>query len=97
MRIPSPCWLLALGVAAPCAAAQAADAFAPAGAKATLSVEYLYESTGKKQDRNDRREWASKRSVNMVADLVSQAPLPLPTMQALDAAQTAKIASRSAR
>ena len=51
MRIPSPYWLLALGVAAPCAAAQAADAFAPAGAKATLSVEYLYESAGKKQDK----------------------------------------------
>ena len=28
-------------------AAYAADAFAPAGAKATLSVDYVYESAGK--------------------------------------------------
>ena len=91
MRIPFPYWLLALGVAAPCAAAQAADAFALAGAKATLTVEYLYESAGKKQDKNDLREWRSQRSVSMVADLVSLAPLPLPTIQALDAAQTAKL------
>jgi len=91
MRIPSPYWLFALGLAAYCPAAWAADAFAPAGAKATLSVEFLYESAGKKQDINDLREWRSKRSVNLVADLASQVPTPLPTMQALDAAQTAKL------
>ncbi|PTL35480.1 hypothetical protein CLG94_09425 [Candidatus Methylomirabilis limnetica] len=68
-----------------------AYAFAPAGAKATLSVDYVYESVGKKQDINDLREWRSKRSVSLVADLASQSPTPLPTMQALDAAQTAEL------
>jgi len=91
MHIRSPYWLLALSVAAPCAWAQATDAFAPAGAKAKLSVEFLYESVGKKQDKNDLREWGFKRSISLVADLVSQAPLALPTVQALDAAQTAKL------
>lgn len=91
MHIPLPCWLLTLGLATPLAAAQAAEAFAPAGAKARLSIEYLYESAGKKQDKNDLREWRSRRSVSMVADLASLAPLALPTIQALDAAQTAKL------
>ena len=91
MRIPSPYWLIGLGLFAHFTAARAADAFAPAGAKATLSVEYLYESAGKRQDKNDLREWRAKRSVSLVADLASQAPTPLPTMQALDAVQTAKL------
>lgn len=88
-----PCFrpLLVLCLAGVCTAAFAADAFAPTGAKATLSVEYLYESVGKKQDKNDLYEWRARRSVSLVADLTSQAPMPLPTMQALDAAQTGKL------
>lgn len=95
MRIPSPCWLLALALATQWSPARAADAFAPVGATGVLSVEYLYESTGKKQDINDLREWRIKRSVSMVADLASQSPTPLPTMQSLDAAQTSKLSKQT--
>ncbi len=91
MRFASSCWLLALALAVHDPAARAAEAFAPVGAKATLSVEYQYESAGKKQDANDLREWRARRTVSMVADLASQSPTALPTMQALDAAQTAKL------
>lgn len=97
MRIPSLYWLFAMALAAHCASAVAAGAFATVGTKATLSVEYLYESVGKKQDINDLREWRSKRSVSMVADLTSQPPTPLPTMQALDATQTAKLDKQAAQ
>lgn len=85
--------LLALCLAGVCTAALAADAFAPTGAKATLSVEYLYESSGKKQDEYDRHEWRVKRNVNLVAELTSQAATPLPTMQTLDATQTTELKS----
>jgi len=95
MHIPSPCWLLALGLTTLWSPARAADAFAPVGANAVLSVEYLYESAGKKQDKNDLREWHFKRRVSLVADLVSQSPTPLPTMQAFDAAQTSKLSKQA--
>src|SRR5665811_1149775 len=95
MHIPSPCWLLALGLATLWSPARAADDFAPVGANAVLSVEYLYESAGKKQDKNDLREWHFERRVSLVADLVSQSPTPLPTMQAFDAAQTSKLSKQA--
>ncbi len=92
MSFPFPRPLLALCLAGACTASLAAAAFAPVGAKATLSVEYLYESVGKKKNVDGgQREWRFKRSVSLVADLTSQASSELPTMQAPDAAQTAKL------
>lgn len=91
---------LLAGAAALClaglgAAAWAADAWASAGAKATLSVDYLYESAGQKRSEGmyDPYQWRVKRSVSLVADLAAQAPTPMPTLQALDAAQTAQLKS----
>jgi len=95
MRIRSVCWLLALGLATQWSPARAADAFAPVGANAVLSVEYLYESVGRKQNNNDLREWHFKRRLSLVADLASQSPTPVPTMQAFDAKQTAKLNKQS--
>lgn len=61
------------------AAAYAADAFAPVGTKATLSVDYVYESAGK------------KRSAILVAELAAQPATAMPTVQAIDAAQMAEL------
>lgn len=77
--------------------ARAADSFAPVGARAVLNVEYLYESVGKKQDKYDLHEWRVRRSATMVAELASRAPTPMPTLQALDAQQTAELNSKAAR
>jgi hypothetical protein len=74
----------------------AADTFAPVGAKATLSVEYVYESFGKKQDKVDLHEWKVSRTVSVAAELVAQAPQPLPQMQKLDAQQTADLNAKKA-
>jgi len=77
------------------AAAWAADTFAPPAARATLTVDYAYESAGQKRSQGlyDPYEWRVKRSVSLVADLAAQAPTAMPTLQALDAAQTAQLKS----
>jgi hypothetical protein len=78
-------------------AAYAADAFAPAGTKATLSVDYVYESTGKKRSEGmyDPYEWRVKRSANMVAELAAQPATAMPTLQAIDASQMAELKGMS--
>jgi hypothetical protein len=76
------------------AAAWAADALAPAGTKATLSVDYVYVSAGKTQDSNALRQWCVKRSVSLSAQLAAQAPSALPQTQALDAGQAAELERR---
>lgn len=76
---------------------QAADPFAPVGAKATLTVDYLYESIGRKQDKLDLHEWRVRRTVNLVAGLAARAPTPLPSMQALDAQQSAALKGKAAK
>lgn len=78
-------------------AAHAADAFAPAGAKATLTVDYVYESAGKKRSEGmyDPYEWRVKRTVNLVADLAAQPATAMPTLQALDASQNAALKDKS--
>lgn len=88
---------IAVGLSLAAATAHAADSFAPAGAKATLSVEYIYESAGKKQDKYDLHEWKVSRAASAVADLVAQAPQPQPSMQKLDAQQTADLNARQAK
>ena len=78
-------------------AVHAADAFAPIGAKATLTVDYVYESTGKKRSEGmyDPYEWRVKRTVNLVADLTAQPVSALPTLQAVDAAQMAALKDKT--
>lgn len=78
-------------------ATYAADAFAPAGAKATLSVDYLYESAGKKRSEGmyDPYEWRVKRSANLVVALAAQPATAMPTVQPIDASQTAALKNKS--
>ncbi|MES1164043.1 MAG: hypothetical protein ABUL50_13410, partial [Rhizobacter sp.] len=89
--------VIAVGLSLAAATTHAADTFAPVGAKATLSVEYIYESDGRKQDKLDLHEWKVSRSASSVADLVAQAPQPLPSMQKLDAQQTADLNAKQAK
>jgi hypothetical protein len=87
--------LMALAAMAP--AAHAADAFAPAGTKATLSVDYVYESAGRKSSEGmyDPYEWRVKHTASLVADLAAQAATAMPTLQAIDAAQTTELKNKS--
>ena len=76
-----------------------AEAFAAPGAKATLTVEYVFESAGKKRSEGlyDPYEWRAKRSASLSADLAAQLALPTPTMQALDSAQTADLQNKQVK
>jgi hypothetical protein len=96
-RLHSMAWLggaAALCLACLGAAAWAADALAPAGSRATLSVDYLYESAGKTQDSHALQQWRVKRSVSLTAQLAAQAPSALPQTQALDAGQVAELENK---
>ena len=83
------------------ASAQAADGFAPPGAKATLAVEYRYASTGQAGPSRDKslvlQEWRSKRLVEMSAELVASKPLPFPSLRVADAATTARVQQQGAQ
>ena len=97
MQAPTVRWLLAMCLAGHAVAAQAADTFAPAGAKATLSVEYVYESTGEKRSEGmyDPYAWRVERTANLVAELAAQVVTAMPTLQAIDAAQMAELEGKS--
>ena len=78
-------------VAMTVAANAATDALAPPGAKATMTVDYLYTANGKKTTGSDEfHEWKVRRSVNIVAELVAQKPTAVGT-QGMDAEQTATL------
>ena len=90
---------VAMTVAVMAPAAHAADPFAAAGAKATLSVEYVYESAGKQSSEGmyDPYEWRVKRSASLVADLAAQPATAMPTLQAIDAGQMAELKDKGAK
>jgi hypothetical protein len=64
------------------------DALVAKGTKTTLSVEYVFESTGKKQDRNDLHEWRVSRVAKITAQLSADNAMALPALHAMEAAQT---------
>ena len=76
-------------------AAHAGEAFAPPGSKATLTVDYVYESVGKRSSEGmyEPHEWRARRSVNLVADMVAFPAASTPQLQALDASQAAQLKS----
>lgn len=96
LRIVSAALVLALAVMT---TAHATDALAPAGTKATLSVDYVYESAGQKSSEGmyDPYQWRVKRSANLVAELVAQPATAMPTVQAIDAGQMAGLESLSSQ
>ena len=91
----------ALCLSAVCAVpVQAAEAFAPVGAKATVSVEYHFESQGTVNDSPDRvyisRTWRVARQAQVVAELVAKKPQPLSQTQAAEPAQLARLKQQGA-
>ncbi len=96
MKPCPPLWLLALPLALGAAPALAAD-FAAQGAKAQLTVEYLYESVGRKANAYDSREWRVRRGLKLSADLVAKAPAALSQVNAPDAPQMARISQQQAQ
>ncbi len=97
MRTFQPRHWIAFALAAACSVSHAADAFAPPGAKATLSVDFVYESAGRKRSEGmyDPYEWRARRSMSLAADLVAQPATAMPTVQAIDAAQMAQLQGQS--
>jgi hypothetical protein len=93
MRHVKPRTLLALFLAAISPAAQAAEPFATPGTKATLSVDYTYESSGSKKSEGmyDPYQWRVKRNASLTAELAAQRATAMPTVQVIDPAQMASL------
>lgn len=90
---------LAMSLAGAGGFAQAAEHFAPPGTKAVLTVDYLYASTGRKSSQGmyDPYEWRVKRNLSLEVQLASSAPTAMPTVQAMDAAQTASLQAQATK
>lgn len=86
-------------VCAACLPVVAAEAFAPAGAKALLSVDYAYTSNGRKSSQGmyDPYEWRVKRNLSLEAQLAAKAPTAMPTVQVMDGAQIAQLEGKQAK
>jgi hypothetical protein len=88
---------LGLVLAAAGPAAHAADNRVAVGTTGTLSVDYAFESVGKKADSYDSHEWRVHRLVHMTAPVKAQAPSSLPNYQGLDAKQIADLEQKKAK
>jgi hypothetical protein len=89
-------WALAF-LAAAGLPASAAEPFAATGAKATLSVEYLYEAAGRKADKYDSHDWRVRRGAAITAELVAAAPSPVSRVAGPDAKQLARLEKQQAQ
>jgi hypothetical protein len=85
--------LLALCMAG-AAPAQAAD-FARPDTKATLTVEYVYESSGSTKTPGDSKRWERRRVTRIASEMISLPPGPLPSLHETSAAQTADLERRA--
>ncbi len=97
MRIVKLCILLAVSLAAISSAPRAAERFAPVGAKATLSVDYLYASSGSKKSEGmyDPYQWRVKRNASLTAELAAQPATAMPTVQVIEASQMASLKGKA--
>ncbi len=68
-----------------------AQAFAPKGAKATLTVKYDYSAVGQKADKYDPAEWRASRTLTMVVPMSAEPEQALSMMREMDAGQKASI------
>jgi hypothetical protein len=86
-------FVLSLAIAAP---AGAADVFASPGAKATLTVDYIYSSSGSKSSSlYDPYQGRVARNVKLIAELVAQPATAMPTVQPMDATQMAGLKDKA--
>src|SRR5262249_43303109 len=75
--------------------AKAAD-FAPKGATATLTVEYVYDSSGKTGDRTEAGEGKARRPGTVTVDLTAQAAAAYSGMHAMSAEGQAEASKKQA-
>ncbi len=73
----------------------AGESFAPADAKATLTVEYVYESSGATKSPGAAHRWERRRVTRIAADVVALPAGPLPSLHATSAAQSADMERRA--
>jgi hypothetical protein len=59
------------------------------GAKATLTVDYVYATKGSKPDKYDPRDWTVNRKVSIVTQLVADKPQTLSSLRQMEAGQAA--------
>ena len=88
--------VLALALAASAVFAKA-ELLAPKGAKATLTAEYTFESSGKtppQKGSKDAREWRTKRSARVTADLVADKPQEYAQLKDMTGAQKADLKTK---
>lgn len=99
MKGSIPARWLVMSMAGACGLVQAAEPFAPTGARALLTVDYLYASSGRKSSEGmyDPYEWRVKRNLSLEAQLAAQAPTAMPTVQAIDGAQMAQLQGQQAK
>lgn len=87
-------WLLATLCVAGAAPAQASD-FARPDTKATLSVEYIYESKGSTKTPGAAHRWDRRRVTRFAAEMIALPPGPLSALHAPSAAQGADLERRA--
>ena len=100
-RFRMPALAGVLGISALSAAPlPAAEVFAPVGAKATVSVDYHFESHGTVNGSADgvtiSRTWRVARQAQVVAELVAKKPQPSSQTQAAEPAQLARLKQQGA-
>lgn len=88
-----------MSMAVACSLVQAAEPFAPKGARAILTVDYLYASSGRKSSQGmyDPYEWRVKRNLSMEAQLAAQPPTAMPTVKAMESSQLAGLQGQSTK
>jgi hypothetical protein len=77
-----------------------AEIIYPKGAKATVTVEYSYQSAGERPERPSdpiATTWRAKRSVTVTATLAAQPPIGVPTLHKQDVQQKAAVADLEQR
>jgi len=77
-----------------------AEIIYPKGAKATVTVEYSYQSTGQKVETPsdpDAINWRATRAVTVTSTLVAQPTLGVPTLHKQEAQQQAELAGMQKR
>jgi hypothetical protein len=93
------CLAIALSPCGAIVAAHAAEPFAAAGARGTLTVDYVYTSAGRTSENGgyDPYVWKVRREQSFVVELAAQAPTAMPTVQGMSGAQTAELQGMQAK
>ncbi|MEO6368217.1 MAG: hypothetical protein ABIP38_09525, partial [Steroidobacteraceae bacterium] len=78
-----------IGSLALCVGAMANAQLAAPGAKATLTVDYVYQASGSRPDKYDPRDWAVSRKVSVTTQLAAEKPQTLSSLRPMEQGQVA--------